>query len=43
MIPTWDGPTSERFAAMRVDPWRLRVFPGTMLLEQRGEILTWRE
>ncbi len=43
MIPIWDGPTSERFAALRVDPWRLRVFPGTMLLEQRGEVLTWSE
>ena len=43
MIPIWDGPTSDRFAALRVDPWRLRVFPGTMLLEQRGEVLTWSE
>ena len=43
MIPIWDGPTCDRFAALRVDPWRLRVFPGTMLLEQRGEVLTWSE
>ena len=41
MIPIWDGPTSERFAALHLDAWRLRVFPGTMLLEQRGEVLTW--
>lgn len=41
MIPVWDGPTSDAFAALRLDPWRLRVFPGTMLLEQRGEVLTW--
>lgn len=43
IIEQWDDPTSEGFAALRVDPWRLRVFPGTMLLERRGEVLTWRE
>lgn len=43
IIEIWDGPTSERFAALRLDPWRLRVFPGTMLLEKRGETLTWSE
>jgi hypothetical protein len=43
MIPVWDSPTNENFAALRLDPWRLRVFPGTVLLEQKGEVLTWRE
>ncbi len=43
IIPGWDGPTSETFAALRLDPWRLRVFPGTVLLEQRGNVLTWQE
>lgn len=43
IIPGWDSPRSETFAALRLDPWWLRVFPGTMLLEQRGEVLTWRE
>jgi len=42
MIPGWDGPTSEGFAALQLEPWRLRVFPGSMLLEQRGEVLTWQ-
>jgi hypothetical protein len=43
IIPVWsDGPTSEAFAALRLDPWRLRVFPGTALLEGRGDVLTWR-
>jgi hypothetical protein len=42
MIPGWDSPTSPAFAVLRLDPWRLRVFPGTVLLRQGGEVLTWR-
>lgn len=42
IIPPWvDGPTSDAFAILRLDPWRLRVFPGTVLLGQGGEVLTW--
>ena len=42
IIPAWkDGPTSPAFAALRVDPWRLRVMPGTAMLGGGGEILTW--
>jgi len=44
IVPAWcDGPTSENFAAIRMEPWRLRVFPGSVLLGQGGEVLTWRE
>ncbi len=44
IVPSWrGGPTSENFAAIRLEPWRLRVFPGTVLLGQGGEVLTWRE
>jgi hypothetical protein len=44
IVPPWkDGPTSAAFAALRLDPWRLRVFPGTALLGQGGEVLTWAE
>ena len=43
MIPVWDKPTSGSFAALRLLPWNLRVFPGTVLLGQGGEILKWRE
>lgn len=42
IIPGWDGPESEAFAALRLAPWRLRVFPGTVLLEGRGDVLTWK-
>jgi hypothetical protein len=42
IIPAWkDGPTSDAFAALRLDPWRLRVMPGTVMTSQTGELLTW--
>lgn len=43
IIPGWEKPTDEAFAALRLTPWRLRVFPGTVLLGQGGEVLTWSE
>ncbi len=44
MIPGWDGgPTSPNVAVLKLDPWRLRVFPGTMLMGKGGELLTWME
>lgn len=42
IIPAWTSPTAESFAALRLDPWRLRVFPGSVLMGQGGEILTWQ-
>jgi hypothetical protein len=42
LIPLWrDGPIPDAFAALRLEPWRLRVFPGTVRLGQGGEVLTW--
>lgn len=42
IIPEWTSPTDDAFAALRLEPWRLRVFPGTLLLGQGGDLLTWR-
>ncbi len=42
IIPGWDAPTSDTFAALRLTPWRLRVFPGTRLRGEGGEVLTWQ-
>lgn len=42
IIPGWDSPDSEAFCVLRLDPWRLRVFPGTLLLRGEGDLLSWR-
>lgn len=43
IVPTWPGPTVEAFAVLRLEPWRLRVFPGSVLLGRGGQVLKWRE
>lgn len=42
IIPAWTGPTADAFAVLRLEPWRLRVFPGSVLMGQGGEVLTWQ-
>jgi hypothetical protein len=43
VIPQWaGGPTSDAFAALRLTPWRLRLMPGTELINGEGEVLRWR-
>ena len=42
LIPAWTDPTVDAFAAIRLEPWRLRVFPGTVLMGQGGAVLDWR-
>jgi hypothetical protein len=42
IIPDWaGGPLSPAFAGLRLEPWRVRVFPGTVLLGQGGDVLSW--
>ncbi len=43
IVPAWTSPTAEAFAVIRLEPWRLRVFPGSLLSQQGGEVLTWQE
>jgi Pyridoxamine 5'-phosphate oxidase len=42
MIPVWKAPEDEAFAVMRLEPWKLRVFPGAALFGQ-AEIMNWSE
>lgn len=42
LIPAWTSPTVDEFAVLRLEPWRLRVFPGTLLLKGEGQLLKWR-
>lgn len=42
IIPAWTSPTVEAFAVLRLEPWHLRVFPGTVLLGKGGTVLDWR-
>jgi len=41
IVPAWKSPTSDAFAVLRLEPWRLRVFPGSVLLGQGGQVLKW--
>jgi hypothetical protein len=43
IIPAWaDGPTSPAFAVLRLDPWRLRVLPGSLMATGSGALLVWQ-
>lgn len=42
IVPPWaGGPSSPAFAGLRLEPWRLRLMPGTAMLGGGGEVLTW--
>jgi len=43
IVPGWDSPTSPAFAALQLVPWRVRVFPGTVLLGEGGTVLNWAD
>ena len=42
VIPGWDSPQSEGFGALTLDPWLIRVMPGTVLMAGEGDVLTWK-
>jgi hypothetical protein len=42
IIPGWTSPAVDAFAALRVEPWRIRMQPGSALLTGQGA-LRWRE
>jgi hypothetical protein len=41
LIPQWTAPEDERFGILRLEPYTLRVQPGSVMTEGRGELLTW--
>lgn len=43
IVPAWESPTCDAFVVIRVEPWRLRVFPGSILSGRGGNVLAWRE
>lgn len=44
IIPGWDGPLSPGFAALRLEPWRVRVQPAAVLLQGAADqVREWRE
>ena len=43
IVPVWTKPTDDAFAVIRLDPYRLRVMPGTVMLKGEGQVLTWSD
>jgi len=41
LLAGWDTPASDQFGVIVLEPYRLRVFPGSMTRGEPGEILTW--
>ena len=41
LIPAWTDPMAEAFGILRLDPRRLRVMPGSVLLRGEGQVSTW--
>lgn len=42
IIPGWDSPAAETFGALRLNPYRLRAMPGTLLTKGVGQLLSWQ-
>lgn len=42
IVPAWTSPNADQFGILRLEPFRMRVLPGTAFLGLDGELLTWR-
>ena len=42
IIPGWDSPASPGFGILRLEPYELRLMPGSVMLRGEGERLSWR-
>eukprot|EP01041_Mallomonas_annulata_P016572 gene16572-34524_t len=43
IIPGWTAPDSPSFGILRLEPVRLRVMPGSLMMAGVGELLTWKK
>jgi hypothetical protein len=43
IIPGWTSPESESFGILRLEPFRLRVMPGSLMMAGVGELLRWKK
>ena len=43
IIPVWKTPLDASFIALKLEPWRLRVQPASVMTGQGGSVLAWRE
>lgn len=41
IIPIWPNPDVDEFGILRLQPTRLRIMPGDVMLKGEGEVLTW--
>lgn len=41
LIPGWTSPDVPSFGILRLQPHRLRVMPGSLMMAGKGELLTW--
>ncbi len=41
LIPSWTSPDAESFGIIRLEPSRLRVMPGSLMMAGQGSLLTW--
>jgi hypothetical protein len=42
IIEGWTSPDSPEFGVLRLEPYRLRVMPGTVMTAGQGALLSWR-
>jgi len=42
IVPEWTEPTAPAFGILRLEPTRLRLMPGSLMLQGQGELLSWR-
>jgi hypothetical protein len=41
IVPGWAGPDAETFGILRLEPTRLRVMPGSLMMRGEGELRNW--